>query len=86
MCVLNGAADVEKKFQARGGREIVLLAVIVDGLAMNQLHYEIRNTAIGGAAIEQARNVGVVEPGQDLPLLLEARDNESGILARSEPA
>ena len=39
--------------------------------AVHVLHHEIRQARLGGAAVEQARDVGVLQSGQDLPLRTE---------------
>src|SRR6185436_17800194 len=42
--------------------------VICDRLAINKFHHEVRPSVLGRAAVEEARNVRMIERGQNLPL------------------
>ena len=64
-----------------GVAELLGVAVLVDGLALDELHHVVRQAVVGRAAIEQARDVGMIEAGQDLPLVPESPQDEIGIHA-----
>ena len=53
-------------------RQLPLLAVRRDGLALDELHHEVRRLAAeavaDGAAVDQTRDGRVRQPGEDLPL------------------
>jgi hypothetical protein len=42
----------QEKFQPLGDCQLMMIAVLVGGLALDQLHNEIRGAFFGGAAIE----------------------------------
>ncbi len=46
---------------------MALLAIDVDGLTGDQLHDQVGHTLFGGAAIDQTRDIGMFQLGQDLP-------------------
>ena len=64
------------------GRELVLVAVLGDRDALDQLHDEVRPARVGGACVEHPGDVRVVHHGQGLPLGLEAGDDLAGVHAR----
>ena len=72
MRVLDGIAELEEESEPRVDREIVFAAVVVDRRSFDVLHDQVRNAAGGRAAVEQAGDVGMLERGQNLPLLPEA--------------
>jgi hypothetical protein len=49
-----------------------LAGQVVDALAFDQLHHQIRQAFVGRTAIKQPRNVRMVEVSEDLPLGPEA--------------
>ncbi len=76
MRVLHGGADRSKQFETFGNRQSTGIAVLVDGCAVDQFHDQIGHSIVGGATIEQAGDVGMVETGQDLALVAEALQDE----------
>ena len=82
MRVLNGVADMDKKFQSLGRVEVVLVAVVGDPNAANQFHHKVRTAVLGGAGVEHFGNVWMVHDRQRLALRLEARDNLPGVHAQ----
>ena len=54
--------------------QVVLVAVVGNRLAADELHHEIGPAGLGGAGVEDLGNVRVVHQGQGLPLGLEAGD------------
>ena len=74
--VVNRSADGQKQFKPASNGERMDFAVGIDGRSLDQLHHEIGNAVVGGAAIEQARDVGMIETGKDLPFMAKAFKNE----------
>ena len=75
---LDSLGDFEEQLELRSGVELMFRAVLVDGEAVDVLEDEV-GAAIGGdAAIEEARDAGVGEAGEDLALLAEAL-NRAGV-------
>ena len=56
-------------------REAVLVAVLGDRDAADQLHDEVGPAGVGGPGVEDPGDVGVVHQGQGLPLGLEPGDH-----------
>ncbi len=54
---------------------LLLVAVVGDRHARDQLHDEVRSAGLGGTGVEDLGDVGVVHQGQGLPLGLEAGDD-----------
>ena len=69
--VAHGCADLQEELHAVAHAEVPRIAPGVDGLAGHELHDHVRHAAIGGSAIEQPRDVAVVEPRENLPLRAE---------------
>ena len=47
----------------------MLIAVLVDGQALDVFHHQERHAVVGHAAVVEPGDVGVLERGQDLPLV-----------------
>src|ERR1700676_5511603 len=60
------------------------LAILVQRAALDVLHHEVRAAVLGRAAIEQPRDVGMREAGQDLPLVAEVPQDLLRIHAPSD--
>src|SRR5262249_34619667 len=56
-------------------RQVPLFAGLRDRDAVDVLHHEVRHTAFGGAAVEEARDVRVPKRGEDLPFVAEAAEH-----------
>ena len=82
VCVLDGVADLDEQLQPLGGVELLVVAVLGDGDALDQLHHEVRPASVGAAGIEHAGDVGMVHHRQRLPLGLEAGDHLLAVHAR----
>ena len=80
--MLDRLADRHEEFQALARREPLLVAVLGDGNALDQLHDEERPARLGAAGVEHAGDVGVVHHRQGLPLGLEAGQHGLGVHAR----
>ena len=63
--------------RSRSG-ELVLVAVVGQRDAVDQLHHEIGPARVGRPRVEHLGDVGVVHQGQGLPLGLEAGDDLRG--------
>ena len=84
MRVLHRRADLPEQLQPRGGIEPARLAVLHDGLALDVLHGEVRQTVGRRPAVEEAGDVRVLEAGEDLTLVAEAADDGIGVHAAFE--
>ena len=81
-CACCTARRRRAKRRSRARREAVLVAVAVDRLAVDVLHDEVRLAVVGHAAVEQPRDVRMIERREDLSLGAEAVASMSA----SEPA
>ena len=66
--VLDRRADVEEQPQPRLDAQPVGVAVRGDRLAVHVLHHEVRQLAVGDAAVEELRDVRMAQRREDLPL------------------
>ncbi len=80
--VLHGVAHLRKEREPVVDAHAVLVGVLSDRLALDQLHHEERPAGLGCARIEHLRDVGVVHHRQCLPLLLETGHNLTGVHAQ----
>ena len=64
--VLHRGADLAEEVDPGVEPQAVPVAVLVDGRALDVLHDQVRPAVVGRAAVQQARDAGVVEGGQDL--------------------
>ena len=74
--VLHRAADLAEELDPVPQREPVRLAPAVDGLPLDELHGEVGLPVVAHAAVEQGRDVAMIEPRQDPPLLQEAAPHQ----------
>ena len=70
--VLDGGADLVEEVEALVEGEVVVLGVVGDGLAVDELGDEEGLGVVGDAGVEEACDVGVVEGGEDLSLAPES--------------
>ncbi len=71
--VLDGVADVEEELQPLAHAELLTIAIAIERFAVHVLHHEVGIAFLGFAGVEQARDVRVVQAGEDLPLGAEAQ-------------
>ena len=71
VCVGDRAADFAKKRQPFDDGKLMRVAVLVDRKSFDVLHHEIRKAILCRPAVEQPRNVRVVEARENLPLVAE---------------
>ncbi len=80
--VLDGMANRQEQFQPLAGCELVLVAILRDRLALDQLHYEKRPAAFGRASIDHSGDIRMIHQRQGLLFRLEAGDHLAGVHAR----
>ena len=72
MSVLHCLADVDEQSKAFADGQLVIITVLGDRHAANQLHHEVRPARGGLAAVEHVGDIRMVHHGQRLPFRLEA--------------
>ena len=72
--VAHRVADLVHELQPGLDRELVLLAVAIEVHALDQLHGEVGPPARCQAALDQPRDAGMLQLGENAPLLDEAAD------------
>src|SRR5207245_994042 len=76
MGVLQRGADLTKQHQALSRREHLGVTVVIDRLALDVLHHEVRKTVGSRASLKQTRDVWMFKIGEDLPLHHEPTQND----------
>ena len=71
MRVRDAGADLLEERNAFAHREPAVGAVPIDGHAVHVLHHEVEQVVGGRARIQQSRDVGMLEPREQLPLAQE---------------
>ncbi len=84
MGMLDSLADVDEQLQSLFGGQLVLVAELGDGQALDQFHDEVRPAARRLPRVEDFGDVRVVHQGQGLPFRLETGADLSGVHARLE--
>ncbi len=64
--VMDGGADRQEQLEPPAKRKLVRTAVFIEGDPFDVLHHQIGVALLGGAAVEQAGDIRVFEPRQDL--------------------
>ncbi len=72
MRVRDGFEHAEKQLDARTQGEPLTLAVRIERLAFDVFQHEVRLLCLQDARIQQTRDIGMVQPRENAPLLLEA--------------
>src|SRR5262249_34896608 len=70
-------ADLAEKRDLLGDRDARAPGVVHEVLPFDVLHDEGGAPVLSRAAVQEARDVGVLEPGEDLPLVAETPDDRS---------
>ena len=83
--VAHRPAHDQEQAQPIGHRQPARVAVAVDRHALHVLHDQVRQAVVGRAAVEQAGDVRVLEPGQDLALGPELAHPFAGRAGRAPP-
>src|ERR1700677_2333235 len=73
--VLYGSADTAEELEPIIDGKIVLTAIVVNGNSIHILHYEVRDAIGGHASVQKARNIGMIEVRQNLPLGAETKQH-----------
>ncbi len=81
MRVRDGRADLSKEYEPRLDRQPARPAVLVDRQAVDVLEHEVRNPFVGGPTVEQARDIRVIEAGEDLSFVTEALQHRIAVHA-----
>ena len=71
---LDGDGDLAQQFDPLLQVEPVLVAVVIDGHPLDELHRQVGHTLLGGAAVDQPGDVGMVQAGEDASLGVETFD------------
>jgi hypothetical protein len=66
--ILHSGANSQEQPEPIVNRQLAGIAILVNRLALHQLHHQIRKSGIGRPSVQQARDVRVIEVGQDLSL------------------
>ena len=81
MRVVHGFADALHQTQTGLERQMCVGAIAIQRDPVDVLHHEVRQPMLVGAAVEQTRDAGMIEPRQRPALLLEARQDLLGVEA-----
>jgi hypothetical protein len=82
--VLHGGADRLKDPDAIADAEGMRPAVRQKRIPLHELHYEVRVPLRRRAAIDQAGDVGMFEPGENLALVAEPADREMALVPSAD--
>ncbi len=72
-------ADLAEELQALGRGQRIRIAIGVDRFALHVLHDEVGQSVVGRAAIDQARDVRMIELRQDLSFIAKPAEDVFGI-------
>ena len=79
---MDRGADPPEELEAAAERQAPFLAVAVDGHPLDVLHDEEGQRVVGGAAVEDAGDRGMLEAGEDLAFAGEAAQHLGGLELR----
>ena len=79
--VLHGVENAQAQAEPLGRAEAMLVRVAIDRNARDVLHDEVRQALRRGAAVEEARDVWMVQGREDLAFVAKAPDHELGVHA-----
>ena len=80
----HGVGDRDQQLEAGAQRRAARPAPLSEGLALDALESKVRSPVGGDAAVEEARDVGVLEAGENLPFAQEAPEDLLGVHAAFE--
>src|SRR6266487_929314 len=72
MCVLHRLTDFDEELQSLLDAQLLVVAVLIDDLAMNILHDQIRLSLTSLTGVQQSCDVGMIEVGKNLAFALKA--------------
>ena len=76
---VDGAADLGEQLEPGLDGQVLVVAVPVDRLALDEFHDEVGSAVGGRPGVEDARDVGVVDRPQDLAFELEPGEHVLGV-------
>jgi hypothetical protein len=76
---LHGRAEQQEELQPRRRLQVARVGVIDERSALDELHHQIRQAVRRAAAVEQARDVRVIQAGEDLPFGAEPPHDRLGV-------
>jgi hypothetical protein len=84
VCVLDRRAHLQEQPHPLIDIEVLAIAVRVDRLAGDELHDEVRQPRLGRAAVQQPRDIRMIEAREDLALVAESLHDVRRVVARSD--
>src|SRR5712692_396981 len=81
MRVLDRGANCAKELQPLSGTEVIRVHILSDRLAFNVLHDEVRQVSFGCTAIQQPRDVRMIEIGKYLTFVTKTPHDEISVHA-----
>ena len=79
MRILHRRTYLPKQLEPAGHCQLVAFTIEIDSFALDQFHDQVRHAVGGGTAIQQTRDVGMVERRQNLPFIAESLVHRSAI-------
>src|ERR1043165_3800753 len=79
--IVDCVTDRAKEFQTLADVQLMSVAITVERLPFNKLHHEVRQSVFGCAAVEQARDVWMIESSEYLAFFAETTQDEVSIHA-----
>ena len=61
----------------------MLVAIVIDRSALDEFHHQVRNAIFRRASVDQSRDVGMIERGQNLTFVAEAIQDPLRVQARA---
>src|SRR5437867_3005289 len=81
--VINGRTYAQEQDHSRSDVQFLLLRMMSDRIPIHVFHDDVGQTIRSGAAIEQARNIGMLKMRESLTFAAETGENELGVHART---
>jgi hypothetical protein len=75
---INGRTDRAEQLESLPKAQGIRGAILVNRHTLNVFHHEVRNTVLGGTAVQQACDVRVFERGENLPFVPERSETFGG--------
>src|SRR5262245_32924678 len=75
---IDGRTNGAEQLDARSDGERIRGAILVNRHTLDVFHYEVGDAVFGGAGVHQARDVRVLESGEDLPFISERSETFDG--------
>jgi hypothetical protein len=75
---INGRTDRAEQLEPLPEAQGIRGAILVNRRTLNVFHHEVRNTVLGGPAVQQTGDVRVLERGENLPFVSERSETFGG--------